>query len=155
MTEPSRGLYKVYTHTDGAFVPPVDEKQGVKPAALVRTSPGIEVLDKLKTRLNSEIVNLLSNGKPLSQVQMQFLAKAYRVAWSHAYKNVKVEKKVLSSLDSIYIAYKKNPRLAEADPSTYNPEWFGLGITGQVLHLLYEQFQPKLNDEIDDGTANK
>ena len=28
MTEPSRGLYRVYTHTDGAFVPPADEKQG-------------------------------------------------------------------------------------------------------------------------------
>jgi hypothetical protein len=53
------------------------------------------------------------------------------------------------------VAYKKNPRLAEADPATYNAEWFGLGITGQVLHLLYNQLQAKLNDEIDDGLGSK
>ena len=155
MTTPSRGLYKVYTHTDGAFVPPANEKQGVAPKASVRTSPGVEVLDQLKARLNKEIDNLLSNTKALSQVQMQFLAKAYRVPWSRAYKNAKLEGKVLQSLDSIYVAYKRSPRLAEADPATYNAEWFGLGITGQVLHLLFEQFQSKLDNEIEDGTGNK
>ena len=32
MKEPSRGLYRIYTHTDGAFVPSATEKQGTTPS---------------------------------------------------------------------------------------------------------------------------
>ena len=46
MAEPSRGIYRVYTHTDGCFVPPADEPQGV--AVIdppVRKTPGAAVKD--------------------------------------------------------------------------------------------------------------
>ena len=41
MTDPTRGIYRAYTHTDGCFTPPADEKQGVyQDNAPVRRSPG-------------------------------------------------------------------------------------------------------------------
>ncbi len=61
MAEPSRGVYAAYTHTDPFFAPSADEKQG-EPIAnpTVRTSPGPEVLDDLKARVNREVTKLLA-----------------------------------------------------------------------------------------------
>ena len=41
MKDPTRGLYRMYTHTRGCFIPPADEKQGIGPAdPPVRSEPG-------------------------------------------------------------------------------------------------------------------
>lgn len=49
MTEPSRGIYRAYTHTEGCFVPPANEKQGAAPMNITaRQTPGPEVLDQIK-----------------------------------------------------------------------------------------------------------
>ena len=88
MNLPTRGIYKIYTHTDGFFVPPANEKQGDAPInPPVRKEPGAEVMDKLKARVNGEIKNLLASTKPLNEMQMEFLAKAYFVKWTPAFQN--------------------------------------------------------------------
>jgi len=44
MTGPSRGIYKIYSHTDGTFTPPTDERQGDAPKnPPVAKSPGAVV----------------------------------------------------------------------------------------------------------------
>ncbi len=154
MDGPSRGIYNVYTHTNPTFIPPADEKQGVAPIASLRKSPGPEVLDKLKNRVNTEIDKLKKLPSPLNQVQMQFLAKSYRVKWSDGYKSKEVVFQVQNGLDELYKAYKLNPRLALSDPSTPNPDWFGFGPAAQALHLLFDELKPKLDDRIDDGLGN-
>ncbi|MFP5039341.1 hypothetical protein [Parasediminibacterium sp. JCM 36343] len=155
MVEDTRGIYKVYTHTDGAFTPPADEKQGVPPAYAKRPFPGAEVLDAVKIRVNNEIDKLIKGAKPLNQPQMQLLAKAYRVKWSFGYNNKELADRVLYSIDDFYKVYKANPKLAFADPSTPNPEWFGVGMIGQAIHLLHEPFKKKLDESISDGAGNK
>ncbi|MBC8096072.1 MAG: hypothetical protein H7Y43_09685 [Akkermansiaceae bacterium] len=153
---PTRGLYKLYTHTDGCFVPPADEKQGDAPKnPPVRQEPGPEVLDQVRQRVNREVNNFLSSEKPLNQMQMYFLARAYHVKWTPAYRNERAVAQVLKSLDALFAAYRQNPRLAEAEPSTYNPEWFGLGPSGDVIRLLAEQLKPFLDDVIDNGLSAK
>ena len=79
MTDPTRGIYRAYSHTDGCFTPPTDEKQGVYPEnSPVRTGPGPEVLDAIKSRINGQIAGLLNEPKkPCNQMQMLFLAKAW------------------------------------------------------------------------------
>jgi hypothetical protein len=73
--QPSRGIYRAYTHTDAAFVPAADERQGAAPAKPpVRTEPGPEVLDEMKDRVNAEITRLLA-AKSIHQMQMQLLAR--------------------------------------------------------------------------------
>jgi hypothetical protein len=156
MVDPSRGLYKVYTHTDGAFVPPADEKQGVAPAPpQVSTSPGPEVLDQVKARVNKEIAARLDSKTPVSQMQMQLLARAYDVKWTLAFANPKTTEQLLKGLDALFAAYRKNPKLAEAEPSTWNSEWFGLGICGEVIALRQKELAPYFDAMLDDGRGCK
>ncbi len=153
MTLPTRGIYRVYIHTDPTFVPSVTEAQGKIPSQTIREAPGAEVVNLIKARVNNEINHELSQNKPLSQVQMQLLAKAYHVKWCDGYQNDKLVLKVINSLDATYLAYLKTPRIAESDPATPNAEWFGLGICGQVLYLLKEPMQSLLDIKLP-GTAD-
>jgi hypothetical protein len=156
MTEPSRGLYKFYAHTDGAFVPPADEKQGEAPKGpSVARQPGPEVLDQVKDRVNREIGARLDSKSPCSQMQLQLLAKAYDVAWTRAYKNPKTIEQIVAGLDALFAAYRTDPKIAEAEPSTWNPDWFGLGICGQVIALRKAELAARLDEQIDDGRGGK
>jgi hypothetical protein len=157
MTEPTRGLYRVYTHTDGCFTPPADEKQGVYPDnAPVRTAPGPEVMDALKSRVNGEIDELLKDVKrPCNQMQTLFLAKAYHTKWTNAAGKPETIGKILVSLDALYRGYVANPKTAEAEGSTYNPDWFGLGPCGQIIDLLEKELKPRFDENIDDGKGKQ
>jgi len=152
MISPTRGIYKIYTHTDACFVPPADEKQGSVPLnPPVRTAPGAEVLDKLKDRVNGEIKNLLKSTSPLNEMQMQFLARAYFVKWTAAYQNSIVVTQAVKGLDALFFAYRKNPELASNDPSTPNPGWFEFGPAGEAISLLAAPVQPFLGTSLEDG----
>ena len=157
MTEPTRGLYRVYTHTDGCFTPPADEKQGIYPAdAPRRSGPGPEVVEAVKSRVNREIDKLLKEpARPCNQMQTFFLARAYFTKWTTAAGKPETLVKIQASLDALYRAYVANPKLAEAEPSTYNPDWFGLGPSGAVLSLLEKELKPALDQSIDDGKGNQ
>ncbi len=148
MTTPTRGIYRVYTHTDGFFVPPANEKQGTAPKnPPIRPQPGPEVLDQIKQRVNRELDKLLDPAHTPSQMQLQLLAKAYDVKWTRAHQNPQTIQQILKGLDALAAAYRQNPRLAQAEPSTWNPDWFGLGVCGQVISLRYEQLKPFLTEE--------
>lgn len=156
MKEPTRGIYSVYTHTDGCFTPTIAEKQGTIPSnSIVLKKKGDEGFHSLKERVNKTIDGLLKSNKPLNQVQMQFLAKAYFVKWSDAYHDGKTFGRIEDGLDNTFLSYRKNPKLAEAEPSTPNPDWFGLGISGQVIHLLYDKLKSDLDKTITDETGKK
>lgn len=157
MTEPTRGLYRAYSHTDGCFTPPADEKQGMYPEnAPLRTVPGPEVIDAVRARVNREIDGLLKESKrPCSQMQTLFLAKAYHTKWTSAAGKPATLAKIQTSLDALYRAYIENPKLAEAEPSTYNPDWFGVGPSGAVLALLEKELKPALGESIDDGNGKQ
>jgi len=152
MTAPSRGIYKIYTHTDECFIPPANEKQGEPPVnPPVRKTPGPEVLDKLKVRVDDEIKRLLASTKPLDEMQMQFLARAYFVKWTPAFQNPRVIEQTLKGLDALCAAYRENPELAHHDPSTPNPGWFEFGPAGDAIQLLAGPLQPLLDGQIEDG----
>ncbi|MEO7931560.1 MAG: hypothetical protein ABIT76_00230 [Chthoniobacterales bacterium] len=156
MTQPTRGIYRVYTHNDACLVPPANEKQGSAPAAApVRQTPGEETLTAMKDRVNHEVDARLTAKNPLSQMQMGLLAKAYDVPWTHAFQNPAVIEQIVKSLDNLFAAYRKNPKLAQAEPSTWNPDWFGLGPSGQVIALRSEQLQPRLDEMLDDGNGTQ
>jgi hypothetical protein len=155
-TEPSRSIYKLYTHTDGCFTPPPGERQGAAPAnAPIAAAPGAEVIDKVKERVNGEIDRRLGSKDPISQMQAQLLARAFDVRWTHAYENPKAVAEIVRSLDFHFAAYRKNPRLAEAEPSTWNPDWFGLGVFGEIIALRQKELAPRFDEQIDDGNGGK
>lgn len=148
MTTPTRGLYALYSHINPAFVPNSTEKQGEEPPLQLRKLPNSKVLESLKSRVNNEITKLLKASKPLSQVQMQFLAKAYAVSWTQAYHKTEVIQTIIKGLDTLYTTYTRNPKLAYSDPATWNADWFGLGICGQIIDLLQDELKPYFNQTI-------
>ena len=152
MTLLTRGIYNLYTHTNGFFAPPLTEKQGLAPAAPpVRSAPGAEVLEALKARVNGEVAKCLAAKKPLNQMELEFLARAYFVKWTSAWQNPQAVAQVLKGLDNTFAAYRANPKLAEADPVTPNADWFGLGPSGDAIRLLAAPLEPFLDQPIDDG----
>lgn len=157
MTEPSRGIYGAYTHIEGCFVPPPHEVQGRYPEhAPVRSEPGEEVLDALKKRVNGELLSLIKTPKQAAnQMQTLFLAKAYLTPWTQAAGKLASVEKIVTSLDHLYRAYVKDPLIAQTERSTYNPDWFGIGPSGQVITLLYKELAPFLDLSIDDGTGKQ
>jgi hypothetical protein len=151
MTLPTRGIYNIYIHTEGCFIPPVNERQRSAPVnPPARQEPGMEVFDRLKSRVNGEIKNLLASTRPLNEMQMEFLAKAYFVKWTPAFQDPKVITQVLKGLDALFAAYRENPDLAHHDPATPNPDWFEFGPAGDAIRLLSESLQPVLDEQIDD-----
>lgn len=155
MTTPSRIIYRAYTHTNGCFVPPPDEKQGEAPRATVRQAPGPEVLERVKSRVNESIDGMLKSKRPLNQMQAQFLAKAYFVKWTRAFQEKKVLDQVVMSLDERYRAWLKDPKAVWADPATWNPDWFGLGPAGDAARLLAESLEPFLDQPTAEGKTRR
>jgi hypothetical protein len=154
MKEPSRGIYAAYTHTDGCFVPPAAEKQGEAPAnPPVRKVPGEEVLAQVKGRLTRELNGMLKSKKPLGQEQMHLLAQAWHVKWTPAFQNKDAVQQIIKGADQFFRNFRKDPKVAEADPRTPNPDWFGLGVLGDAIQLLREPLQPFVDEKIDDGAG--
>jgi hypothetical protein len=129
-------------------VPPSDEKQGTAPVATLRTSPGPEALTAAEERVNREINVRLNDKRPLNQMQMMFLAKAWHVKWTDAYQNPVVIHRIVASTDAFGLAYRANPRLVLNDPSTPNPDWFGAGPLGATLHWLAKPLAPYLDERV-------
>ncbi len=156
MIEPTRGLYRVYTHTDGCFIPPADDRQGDAPAnPPVRKEPGPEVMEKVNQRVTGAINGILKSRKPPGQMEMIFLAQAYWVKWTPAHQNPKVAEKIAAGVDALFAAWRMDPKFAQSDPAFYNSEWFGLGPAGESIHLLAEPLKPFLDQPIDDAPGKK
>lgn len=149
ITEPSRGIYAAFTHTDAMFVPPAEDATQ-KPSATLRTSPGPEVLEAIKQRVNSAISAALKSDK-IHQMQMQLLARAYYVTWTPAYKNQETIDRLIRAMDALYLQYKADPKLAQWDPATYNADWFGFGPMGDVLRLVGDKMTSALEQPVING----
>lgn len=151
MKEPTRGIYRLYTHTDGYLAPPTDEKQGDAPKnPPVRKTPGPEMLEQAKERVSKEINNLLQPNKIPNQMQLLLLAKAYHVKWTPAYQKKEVVDRVLSGMDVLFIQSRKDPTLVQNEKSTPNPDWFGFGPMGRAIVLLAEPLQSSFDQHIKD-----
>jgi len=156
MEGPTRGIYRLYTHTDGFFVPPVDEVQGAVPADIPkRSEPGIEVLGKVKEHVNHALDELLKSPVPLDQMQLQFLARAWHVKWTQAYHNEKAIEQIIRGVDSIYAASLKSDALLTDDKSTWNPGWFGFGPAADAVRLLSQLLEPSLDKKLEDGKSRR
>ena len=147
----SRSLYSLYTHTDPFFTPPADQPQGNAPASdAKRPTPGPEVLEAVKERINSEIASQMRYNDEMRQVFIQFMANAYLTPWTDAYHKQEVLEKIVRGIDSRYRVYVENPDIIKSDRQTWNHDWFGFGPTADAVRLLAEELQPYLDQNITD-----
>lgn len=154
MEKPSRGIYAVYSHTDGCFVPPETEKQGAAPQNIpLRENPGPELLDRIKERTNRDVDRSLAAKEPqLNQMQVQWLAQASLVRWSKAFENPAVTPKIVESVDRFYRLYVEDPNNVHQYPET---GWLGLGPLGSAVRIKFQEIEPKLGEMIDDGKGKQ
>ena len=152
MTQPTRGVYRVYTHIDPCFVPPSDEKQGQAVTnAPTRNQPGEEVIEAVKEHLNRDITKMLGDKRPPNQQQLWFLSRAYHIKWSKAYHNPEVVRKAVEALDQLYVGWLADPKTAQAGPAMYNADWFGFGPAGHAVTLLLDPLHALIEGPIKDG----
>lgn len=155
MIAPSRGIYRLYTHTDGYFTPPAGEKFGKAPAPVKPEDPA-GTFDRLKARVGREIDNWLKpNNVPSNQMQIEMLAQAYRVKWTKACRNPETVKKVAAGIDGYFRRWRKDPKLASYDRATYNADWFGFGPLGDAILQMPDELKPLLDESIDDGEGGR
>ena len=153
MNEPTRGIYKLYVHAEGSFMPPANEPQGEVPAIKVREQPGEEVLDVVRQRMLREVKLTLQDKRPLGQLPLHFLARGwYHESGMGVAKDKRTPAVVAKGLDELWKRYQADPKMVEkGDPSVYNSDWFGAGFAGDVIRLLAEPLAKEWDQEIDDG----
>ncbi|WP_326671379.1 Tat pathway signal sequence domain protein [Streptomyces canus] len=145
MTTPSRGIYRVYTHTDPCFVPPTGEVQGTAPDPKTRTG-GEEVLDAIRTRVQKDQRDLLTTADlaTLDGWAMQSLAEGYLWSGSPAHQNPAALDRVLQAIDGRYLAWKSDATVMTGS----DQQWQGFGRVGLVLALLWEHLGDRLDTQV-------
>lgn len=148
MIKPSKAIYKGYTHTDGYFNPVKGEKQGKEPNAIIRTSPGKEVIDEVKDHVNNIIVEYL-NKKTLSQDEISFLADAYYISWTKAYHQRSVIDKTIEIGDEYYRRFFEQPE------SVYSDSWITTGPLARAIYLFAPEVRKVLDDKMTNGKTRR
>lgn len=148
MLEATRGLYTLTIDTSPYLTAGALERKGSAPAAKLRPEPGPEVLDAVKRRVGGAIDALLAAERPLRQPEMLFLARAYDVAWTSAYRHPNMGALLVKGLDDYFRLWREAPEQVRMDPSTFNPGWFGLGQAAWALLLRQAEIAPLLDETI-------
>ena len=63
LTQPTRGIYRAYTHATPRFAPAASEKQGEMPAARTRSTARANVISKSKEIVKDRLAKLLAKGR--------------------------------------------------------------------------------------------
>src|SRR5690606_10953969 len=103
-----------------------------------RSQPGPEVLEEVKARVQRNLNDILKDKRPLGQISLHFLARAYFVDWTEVRDQPKTILQVTKGLDELYRRFLENPEIAQKEPGMYNGDWFGLGPAGDVIRLLID-----------------
>ncbi|MDP4208684.1 MAG: hypothetical protein Q8928_07720 [Bacteroidota bacterium] len=156
MIEPTLGFYKAYIHTSPCFEPDKNEVQGKAIAnPPLNQSPGVEVLDRLKNRVNKELNDLINQPGALNQLQIWFVADAYSVKWTKAYHNPAVVSKVIYSINAFYKSFLNNPEQIYKDKNVYNYEWLTIGPIARSIRELWPELKPMIDQEFDNGKGER
>ena len=145
-TTDSRGVYSLYTHTDPFIVLGKSDVQGPIPTPGVRTSPGEELYEQVKARVQSDQTYLLTQATPtaLGGWSMQSLAEGYLWSGSPAYQSETALDLVMQAIDGRYWAWKSDATVLTGS----DQQWQGFGRVGLVLALLWEHLGDRLDQQL-------
>lgn len=139
--EPSRGIYKAYTHTENYFEPPQSEIQGNPiPLGDPRPSPGggMTVLDKLIDDADSIVGTRKLSSVPLGSWKLIGLARAYNSDWSVHYRDPVILNKVVDDFDYWVSQVAKSTDKTISDDN--HDDWMGYGRMAMVLLDMIDHF---------------
>ena len=144
LTKPTRGIYRIYTHTETPFVPDAAEKQGECAAPAVRPAgDGEELIGKMKDTVNSRLEKLMEsggkgNGGKGAEGKILLLAEAWHTPWTKAYQNPKA----ITALVRIGDEFLK--------PDVIGKSWTGAGPLGEaILRVGAEPLRQALGETLE------
>ncbi len=154
LTQPTRGIYRAYTHTDSRFVPPADEKQGEPPPGKVRPAPGEEVIQRIREHVNDQLKSLADGtvsdfGDPLSvqrsrNIAILLLVEAYTTPWTVTFHDDSVVQRIIREGDAFVRSQARDGKFLTRD-------WQGAGPLGEAVTKLHPQLGRSMDELIDDG----
>jgi hypothetical protein len=156
LDEPSRGLYRLYTHTDPFFAP-IGERQGTEPAqGPVQPSDGQDNLSQLRNDANGWVAYLLTKGaSSIKTGEAMHLARAYGSSWATKYQSSDVLDKIVAVLD-----YYANAQGQGGNKTTIfgggNESWWAHGCLGEALMAVYDGLNSRgdLSQTVNFGSGN-
>lgn len=130
LVAPTRGIYRVYSHTGTRFEPEAAEKQGEFPKDRVRPdAPGAELLDRMRLTVNERLRQLMeSSGGDKgrgAEGNLLLLAEAYGTPWTRAYRN----ERCIETFARLGDAFVRGLKLGDGG-------WAGAGPLGEALARL-------------------
>lgn len=142
--EPTRGIYRAYTHTNPRFLPDPSEKQGTYPAPKVRPAgPGEELLTQMKVTVNARLTRLMAGNSNVgrdsraAEGTILLLAAAYHTPWTAAYHNPRAIAALVRAGD-VFLR-----------PGVIGRNWTGAGPLGEaIMRVGIEPLQQALAEEI-------
>jgi hypothetical protein len=149
LTEPSRGMYRVYTHVQTRFVPDSSEKQGAPPPAPVRTGLGEEVIAESKRIVIDRLNRLLQQKSPEDRSgnlrdrisRLLLLAEAYNTPWTPAYHDRRAIEQIVQDGDAMVREFVENAELVGGD-------WPGAGPLGEAVVRTDAAILARLDESI-------
>lgn len=147
--EPSRPVYRAYTHTDPHFSPEPSDVLGSAPVAKTRPNDDDATIGKLTALVRAEHNALIYGGGAYGSDAWGFnmLAEGYSWTESPAYRNPDALTAICSAIDGRYNAWKSNPAVLTAS----DQQWQGFGRVGLVLAYLWEDIQDELDKTVTTG----
>jgi hypothetical protein len=126
LTQPTRGIYRAYSHTNARFNPDESENQGTYVVPGVRpNSDGEKLLEQMKETVNRRLTQLLDGAASLEgnlQGRMLLLAEAYNTPWTAAYHDDRAITEIIRAGDAYAVAGKVDPG-----------DWAGAGPFGEAI----------------------
>ncbi len=153
MAAPSRGFYALMVHA--AKMSPLDGVEGRAASAPVRADADDAVLDRVRQRIDGELAKLWAVSRPLNQLEISFLARAYETSWSKGRQAPQSLAAIVHGIDGMWELYKKDRNIAYYDKATPNEGWFGFGLIGRALKITGTQLQAELDAKVRQGDGTE
>jgi hypothetical protein len=146
LTENSRAVYSVYTHSNPYFTPSSSETQGSFPTAAARSTPTTAtVISALTSRVNTDLDNYLTaTASGLDLWQVTALAEGYGLSYTPAYQNATAVSQIVGALDAWYVNYLSNSALMTSG----DYQWEGFGKIAWAIVLLGSALTPYLSEGV-------
>jgi hypothetical protein len=145
LTEPTRCIYRAYTHTNTRFDPDPLEKQGVYVKPDIRPGgPGEELLTQMKETVNARLTRLMEDKSATggdrkdSEGRILLLAEAYNRPWTTAYHNP----------DAIAALVRTGDEFLR--PGVIGRSWIGAGPLGEaIMRIEAQPLQKALEEKVE------
>ena len=154
LTEPTRGIYRAYTHTAPRFAPAASENQGETPSARTRSTPGKEVISESESIVKDRLTRLLASAKTSPRdmraryAELLLLGEAYNTPWTPAYRNPNAIDQIVRDGDAMAEDFATNPKDVEASSS-----WPGAGPLGRAIMQTWPAIGSRLDVQVKVGST--